>query len=232
MATTGDADSGRVMTRNDDQHDFPPLSAVDPVKDWKRWKRDLMANLQSQTDESGTNLMEHLYDRDMGGGAIGAPPMPAGGGAAALKMQRLRPKRANTAYSTIYKHLESSDLKATAAETYQVPVNATGLYNYLEGLYDRPITRAELRTLDREWDELSIVNDVGVEKESIAKFVTRMERLNGDRPAAERKNETERAEKLLEAIMDASQHFHVSGISWLPSHTRSHMAAVFVCQWV
>ena len=105
------------MTRNDDQHDFPPLSAVDPVKDWKRWKRDLMANLQSQTDESGTNPMEHLYDRDMGGGAVGAPPMPAGGGAQALKMQRLRPKRANTAYSTIYKHLESSDLKATAAET-------------------------------------------------------------------------------------------------------------------
>ena len=58
MATTGDADSGRVMTRNDDQHDFPPLSAVDPVKDWKRWKRDLMANLQSQTDESCADGVE------------------------------------------------------------------------------------------------------------------------------------------------------------------------------
>ena len=167
-----------------------------------------MAHLQALTDESGTSPMEHIFDRDMGGGAVGAPAMPGGAGAAALKMQRLRPKRANTAYATIYRHLESIDLKATAAETFQVPVDAIGLFQYLEGLFDRPITRAELRTLDREWDELSIVYDVGIEKESIAKFITRMERLNGDRPVAQRKNETERAEKLLEAIMDASQHFH------------------------
>ena len=55
--------------------------------------------------------------------------------------------------------------------TFQVPVDAIGLFQYLEGLFDRPITRAELRTLDREWDELSIVYDVGIEKESIAKFI-------------------------------------------------------------
>ena len=62
----GRSGPGRIMAKNDEQHDFPPLSSVDPVKDWKRWKRDLMAHLQAQTDESGTNPMEHLYDRDMG----------------------------------------------------------------------------------------------------------------------------------------------------------------------
>ena len=63
--------------KDNDNLDFPPLSAADPVKDWKRWKRDLCANLQSMTDESGTNPMDHLFDRDMGGAAAGAPPMPA-----------------------------------------------------------------------------------------------------------------------------------------------------------
>ena len=121
------------MAKDDDHHDFIPLSAADPVKDWKRWKRDLMAHLQALTDESGTSPMEHIFDRDMGGGAAGAPAMPGGAGAAALKMQRLRPKRANTAYATIYRHLESIDLKATAAETFQVPVDAIGLFQYLEG---------------------------------------------------------------------------------------------------
>ena len=117
------------MAKDDDHHDFIPLSAADPVKDWKRWKRDLMAHLQALTDESGTSPMEHIFDRDMGGGAAGAPVMPGGAGAAALKMQRLRPKRANTAYATIYRHLESIDLKATAAETFQVPVDAIGLFH-------------------------------------------------------------------------------------------------------
>ena len=59
--------------KKDDNHDFPPLSASDPVKDWKRWKRDLNANLMAQTDESGTNPMDHLMGRDMGGAAAGAP---------------------------------------------------------------------------------------------------------------------------------------------------------------
>ena len=51
--------------KKDDNHDFPPLSASDPVKDWKRWKRDLKANLMAQTDESGTSPMDHLMGRDM-----------------------------------------------------------------------------------------------------------------------------------------------------------------------
>ena len=57
--------------KKDDDHDFPPLSAADPVKDWKRWKRDLSANLMAQTDESGTNPMDHIMGRDMGGAAPG-----------------------------------------------------------------------------------------------------------------------------------------------------------------
>ena len=120
VATTGRRGPGLVM-KKDDNHDFPPLSAADPVKDWKRWKRDLSANLMAQTDESGTNPMDHLMGRDMGGAAPGAPPMPAGAGAAALKMQRLAPKRANTAFEKIYRHVESVDIQATAAENYQVP---------------------------------------------------------------------------------------------------------------
>ena len=50
--------------KDNDNLDFPALSAADPVKDWKRWKRDLCANLQAMTDESGTNPMDHLFDRD------------------------------------------------------------------------------------------------------------------------------------------------------------------------
>ena len=44
-----------LMTDKNNDYDFPPLSATDPVRDWKRWKRDLMAALTEKTDDSGTS---------------------------------------------------------------------------------------------------------------------------------------------------------------------------------
>ena len=74
----------------DIKYDYPPLDTTNPTKDWRRFKRDLLGHAQSIADESGSNGAEHLLGVDMGGPLPAAPALPAGGGAAALKMQRLR----------------------------------------------------------------------------------------------------------------------------------------------
>ena len=76
-----------------------------------------------------------------------------------------------------------------------------------DALYDRPPQRSELRALDRIWDDLSITGEVGINEQSVRAFLLRLQHVNGERPVANRKTNDDIAEKLLEAIADASRHF-------------------------
>ena len=82
---------------------------------------------------------------DMGGPVAGALPLPGGVGAAALKMQRLYRNRQKKTYSELYKYVLDDDVREVLRTTY------FGLgydaYLYVESLYDRPITTAELTRL-------------------------------------------------------------------------------------
>mmetsp|Transcript_20028 Transcript_20028/g.49984 ORF Transcript_20028/g.49984 Transcript_20028/m.49984 type:complete len:119 (+) Transcript_20028:606-962(+) len=62
--------------------------------------------------------------------------------------------------------------------------------------------------MDVLWTELSIALDVGVQPDSISRFAKLLQRVNSQRPAANRYGKNELCEKLLEAIADGSRHFH------------------------
>lgn len=190
---------------NGKPYDFLPLDTLNPTKDWKRFTRDLLAHCGSITDDSGSSVADHFLGIDMGGPAAGAPVLPGGAAAAAVKMQRLERNRRSKSYAEIYKYVLDDDVREVLRTTHLG--RGRDCYTYLEGLYDRPITTAELKRLRGEWNELTIVHDIGIRKDSISSFVVAMQRKNQEFPLAQRYNQTELCEKLLEAIMEASSPF-------------------------
>ena len=172
---------------------------------YRTWRRHLLAYCASQTDDSGSSLADHLLDTDMGGGAAGAPPMPAGATADDRKMQRLRNTRARESYSIIYAHITNDDARSALHSNYfQQGHNALVA---LDALYDSAPQPSELRALDRIWDDLSIIGEVGISEQSIRAFLLRLQHVNGERPVAHRKTNDQVAEKMLESIASASRHF-------------------------
>ena len=54
-----------------------------------------------------------------------------------------------------------------------------------------PISRLQLREHDKIWDAIDILEDVGVNPNSIVLIVTRIKAVNAKRPVANRKDLTE-----------------------------------------
>jgi len=140
----------------------------------------------------------------MGGPAPGAPPLPVG--TANVKMARLRDTRMKSTYGLIYKHISDGDLRTILYTNCFQDGRAALLF--LDAAYDTPITRSELREMDKLWTELSIAQDVGISVDSVSRFSKLLMRVNSQRPVPNRYNHTEMCEKLLEAIAEASRHFH------------------------
>ncbi len=78
---------------------FEAFNCTATGEPFRVWKRALFNHCAGKIDKSGSSVADHLLDIDMGGGGVGAPPMPPGAGVAAVDMQRLRPARAKLAYS-------------------------------------------------------------------------------------------------------------------------------------
>ena len=55
--------------------------------------------------------------------------------------------------------------------------------------------------------DLSIIHDIGISEESINRFAKLLMSVNGERPAGHRHSVNTVAEKLLEAIANATRHF-------------------------
>ncbi|KAL1527994.1 hypothetical protein AB1Y20_009365 [Prymnesium parvum] len=102
----------------------------------------------------------------MGGPAPGAPPLPVG--AANVKMARLKDTRMKAAYGLIYKHISDGDLRTILYTNCFQDGRAALLF--LDAAYDTPITRSELREMDKLWTELSIAQDVGISADSVSRF--------------------------------------------------------------
>ena len=68
------------MSSNNRDKDMPSViqwdgTSGDPFKEWKRAILDTGAE---RTDESGSSVADVFTGADMGGTAVGAPPLPAG----------------------------------------------------------------------------------------------------------------------------------------------------------
>ena len=190
--------------RQQQDHKFQPFND-EPGEAFRKFRRNLLSYAAGKVDESGSSVSDYLLDIDMGGGGVGAPAIPNNPASDFAKMTRLRNGRTRLAYGLIYDHCVSENTKSILYATcFQ---NGRAALQYLEGLYDTPVMLSDLREMDRRWQELSIVQDVGVREDSITQLVVLMQRVNGERPVANRFTNEQLAEKLLEAIRDSSKHF-------------------------
>ena len=69
----------------------------------RRFRPDFIANLWSETDDTGSSLAEYLLNQDDGSPA---QPIPAGGAAALVKRRRLRTVRAKRTWKLLRLHIE------------------------------------------------------------------------------------------------------------------------------
>ena len=146
-------------------------------------------------------------------------------GAQRDKMVRLRLSRSKNTYEIIVKHISDPDLVKILATNHFG--NGQQAFNYLNGLYDTPVRRQDLRELDRKWSDVNITSDVGINEDSIMNFAKLLSRLNGERPIANRHNDDKLIEKLLESVADASRHFHEQAMTEynaLPGHRKFEVA--------
>ena len=80
-----------------------------------------------------------------------------------------------------------------------------GALLYLRSSCKTQVDQLRLRELNAEWDKLNIMNDIGVNENTITFLATRIRSLNAERPVA--KSEDEMGEKFLECIFSCSKHF-------------------------
>ena len=78
---------------------------------------------------------------------------------------------------------------------------------YLQTACQRTIGPLRIRELNKEFDDISIIHDIGIGPNSIKLLAKRIRTMNSKRPAANRKTTDELAEKLLECIFTTSKHF-------------------------
>ena len=196
-----------------------------PGEAYREGRITLMNFCSTKSDESGSSWADHLMDIDMGGAGPGAPAFPVG--TQSDKMIILRLSRSKNSYGIIVKHINDTDLVKILVTNYFG--NGRQAFNYLNGLYDTPIRRQDIRELDRKWSDTNIVNDVGVNEDSIMNFAKLLTRLNGERPLVIRHGDDELTEKLLECIADSSRHFHehaMTEYNALPGHRKFEVAGV------
>ena len=107
--------------------------------------------------------------------------------------------------TVIIKHILDIDLVTILSGShFQQGQDALQFLNIAYGTQVHP---SDLRELNQLWNDLNIINDVGIFEESIYKFSKLLLRVNGERPEGKRHSTSVLTEKLSESIANASRHF-------------------------
>ena len=160
------------------KYEFTP-AAPEPGDDYDKW-RERALNAMATSDERGWSLADHLLGIDEGG--PGGPPMP--GGAAANKAQQAFRSRQKNAYKVLTKHvLDAGHLTEMSNNNFQL---GRAAWLYLEAACQAPINALRLRKLNKDWDDIDIVHDIGINQNSIKSLAKTIHTTNGKRPAANR----------------------------------------------
>lgn len=85
--------------------------------------------------------------------------------------------------------------------------NGFGAWMYLRTACFRPPSLLRLREMNKDFDDIDIVHDIGINHNTIKLLCKRIRTVNGKRPAGMRKTNDEMAEKVLEQIFTTSKHF-------------------------
>ena len=201
-------DAHSLMPPRQHSHEFDPYDCT-PGDSWEKFDSDLLIYCTGEVDKRGWSVADHLLGTDEGGAT--GPALPGTGAAnaverrAALAAQRAR---ARQSFSIITRHLTDEDW-ILDLKTNHFQQGRTA-YGALAAACAQPVDALKLRALNRDWDNVDMLADVGVNANSIVMLSKRLKALNSKRPVAHRKTADQIAERLLECIMDTSKHFSES----------------------
>ena len=173
------------------KYDFDP-ALPSPGEDYDKFEERLLNAGTSVVDDRGWSLADHLMGIDEGGPR--GPNMPAGGGGppAAVK-RRIRQKNA---YGLLTKHVLDADHISEMKNNYFQ--DGYLAFTYLQGCCQRTVNPLRLREMNNEFDSIDIIHDIGIGENTIKMLCKRVRTINGKRPVANRKTQSELAEKVLE----------------------------------
>ena len=192
------------MSRDTKEFDFEPWDGT-PGEGWEKFEARLFDNT-TRSDDRGWSLADHLKGEDEG------QPPPFGTGPAFpanpaenRKAQSAFRKRQKESYGIVLRHITATDIKETLQrDHFQLGRDA---FNTAQASGLVPIDRLKLKQLNGEWDDTSILYDIGVNEHTISLLAAHIRAKNAKRPVANQHDETECTEKFLECLFTTSKHF-------------------------
>ena len=179
------------MATVDVKYDTTPHDGT-PGPPWDDFEERILGVAAGRTDDRGWSLADCANQIDEGG--AGGPAMP--GGAAGNRAQTSRRKRLKELYALLYKHELDTDHRTHIYQNHFQ--DGDGAFQYLITVMRTPIDRLQLRELDDKWAKVDILQDVGVQENTILLITTKIKASNAKRPIANRKTQTECTKRLLE----------------------------------
>lgn len=196
--------------------DEPPITAWDgrAGESFRDYRDRLQEYLACKTDKSGSSVADYLDGMDLGGPHPQAPGYANMTPAVTGEMQRLRVARANQAHSIILQTIGLADIKTTLRRTF-ARQQALDMWLHLIAAYDAPLLTSEQDAIRIKMLSLSIACDIGYDTDTIQRFAARLQVLNGKLDPAGQLDQTGLAERVLTAIINASQFLHTPALDEL-----------------
>ena len=131
-------------------------------------------------DDRGSSAAYYILDIDEGGASVGAPvapPQPV----EFRKAMAARQKRNKKAYGLLTTHITDPDHISHIRLNFFQEGRKT--YNYLQTECQLATTATRLRELNRKWDDIDMLADVGVDENTILNLSKKLKVLNS-KPAS------------------------------------------------
>ena len=151
------------MTTRNNFHDFEPYDCT-PGEAWDSFDERFMNWAAGIVDDRGSSVADYILDIDEGGAGVGALAMPQGA-ADARKAIAARQRRNKKAYGLLTQHITDPDHISHIRLNFFQEGRLT--YNYLQGECQLATTATRLRELNRKWDDIDMLADVGVDENTI-----------------------------------------------------------------
>ena len=136
------------------KYDIDPFDGT-PGDDYDKFEERLLVFATRKTDDRGYSLADHFLGIDEG--SPGGPPMPVGAGAAKALVS-LRQRQKNS-FGLLTGHVtDAAHVTQMKNAHFQQGRDA---FNYLRASCQMPVDALKLRQLNRDWDDISIIYDIG-----------------------------------------------------------------------
>ena len=145
-----------------------------PGTSWDDFEERILSVAAGKTDDRGWSLADTFNGVDEG--AAGGPPVP--GGAAGAKASAARRRRLKDGYSLLYTHQLDADIRSELTQNHFQDGAAAWAYLIGPAGLRTPATRMQLLQYDKEWKDIDIVTDIGVNSNTIQQLASRLARIS------------------------------------------------------